>query len=157
MKYKKYALGKLFDVDSWVYGKNKDWKTRFDKPVKDSLPVISGITVNNGVNYYTKDKPLDDEIFEDSLTISTRGEYSGTVTYHEGKFVLANNILVMKMPGLSLKSKLYIATAISKLGYGGYSNYPRKETLKYDEISLPVKTTCKIDFTPILSGGGVLV
>lgn len=85
------------------------------------------------------------ECFNDSLTISTRGEYSGTVTYHEGKFLLANNILVMEMAGLSRNQKIFIGTLINKLNYGGYSGYPRKETLKNDVIKLP-KRNNQIDF-----------
>lgn len=137
MKYKKFKLGELFDVDSWVYGKNKQWITRFDNPSSNRIPVISGITINNGINYYTTDNYSKEEVFENELTISTRGEYSGTITYHEGKFLLANNILVMKMPGLNYKQKLFIASVISKIGYGGYNNYPRKETLKEDYVYLP--------------------
>lgn len=136
----------MFDVDNeWVYGKNKNWKTRFETNVTNSLPVISGITVNNGVNYYTTDIPDKTEVFKDSLTISTRGEYSGTVTYHKGEFLLANNILVMNMPELTLKQKLFIGALINSLPYGGYSGYPRKETLKDDVIKLPIKDG-KIDF-----------
>ena len=137
-EFKEFCLGDLFDVENtWIYGKNKNYITRYDKPSINSVAVISGITTNNGVNYYTNDKLPENEIFKDCLTISTRGEYSGTVTYHSGKFVLANNILVMPMPNWSNRAQLFIATAINALNYGGYSNYPKKETLKNDKILLP--------------------
>lgn len=110
------------------------------------MPVISGITINNGVNYYTDDTLEDNEIFEDCLTISTRGEYSGTVTYHSGKFCLANNILVMRLPDWTRNQKLFFGTLIQKLNYGGYSNYPRKETLAKEKIQLPIKDNGEIDF-----------
>lgn len=139
VEWGEYKIGEIFDTNNWVYGKNKQWKTRYDKNENNRYPVISGITINNGVNYYTADIPKDNEIFQDSLTISTRGEYSGTVTYHEGKFVLANNILVLNMPNLSKKQKLFIGTIINGLDYGGYDNYPRIETLKNDKIKLPIK------------------
>lgn len=135
----------MFNTDLWTYGKNKQWKSRFENKSTNRYPVISGITINNGVNYYTEDIPNEDEVFHDSLTISTRGEYSGTVTYHEGDFLLANNILVMDMPNLSKKQKLFIGSMINALNYGGYDNYPRKETLKDDIIFLPIKNG-KIDF-----------
>lgn len=135
----------MFDTDLWAYGKNKQWKSRFENKSTNRYPVISGITINNGVNYYTEDIPNEDELFHDSLTISTRGEYSGTVTYHDGDFLLANNILVMDMPNLSKKQKLFIGSMINSLNYGGYDNYPRKETLKEDVILLPIKNG-KIDF-----------
>ena len=139
VEWGEYKIGEIFDTNNWVYGKNKQWKTRYDKNKNNRYPVISGITINNGVNYYTEDIPKDNEIFQDSLTISTRGEYSGTVTYHEGKFVLANNILVLNMPNLSKKQKLFIGTIINGLDYGGYDNYPRIDTLKNDKIKLPIK------------------
>lgn len=142
-KWQEFRIGDLFDVDNlWIYGKNKQYETKFKDNTINSIPVISGITANNGVNYWTKDVLKDSEIFKDSLTISTRGEYSGTVTYHTGIFALANNILVMQMPNWSFESKLYIGTLIQKLGYGGFNNYPRKETLKDDIISLPVLPSC---------------
>lgn len=149
--YKLFKIGELFDVDAtWIYGKNKQYNTREQKPKEGFIPVVSGITVNNGINYYTNDELLPDEIFADSLTISTRGEYSGTVTYHDGVFGLANNILVMVTPQTwSRNAKLYLGTLISKLGYGGYNGYPRKETLKKDEISLPVNKQGDIDFEAI--------
>lgn len=139
IEWGEYKIGEIFDTSIWVYGKNKQWKTRYDKNKNNRYPVISGITINNGVNYYTEDIPEENEIFQDSLTISTRGEYSGTVTYHEGTFVLANNILVLNMPNLSKKQKLFIGTIINGLDYGGYDNYPRIETLKNDKIKLPIK------------------
>lgn len=140
-----YRLGDLFDVENkWIYGKNKNWKTRFEREANKRLPVISGVTVNNGISYYTEDIAEYNEIFCDSLTISTRGEYSGTVTYHEGKFVLANNILVMLMPYLNKRQKIFIGAIINNLNYGGYNNYPKINTLKNDKIQLPIKND-KID------------
>lgn len=87
----------------------------------------------------------DNETFEGELTISTRGEYSGTVFYHNEKFALANNVLVMRMPNLSKNQKIFIGGLINSLPYGGYSGYPRKETLKQDKIQLPTQNG-KIDF-----------
>lgn len=145
VEWGEYKLGEIFDTETWVYGKNKQWKTRYEKTKDYRYPVISGVTVNNGINYYTEDIPNENEIFEDSLTISTRGEYSGTVTYHDGKFLLANNILVLKMPGWSKNQKLFIGTIINSLNYGGYSNYPRIETLRNDIVYLPISNS-KINF-----------
>lgn len=146
VKWGKYKLEELFDIDEWEYGKNKQWISRFKNGNSNRLPVISGITTNNGINYYTEDIPKDSEVYSDSLTISTRGQYSGTVTYHSGKFVLANNILVMSMPGLTKNQKLFIGALINGLGYGGYNNYPRIETLKKDSILLPINNNKEIDF-----------
>ncbi|MCR2038882.1 restriction endonuclease subunit S [Campylobacter helveticus] len=150
MEWREFKLGELFDIDNtWIYGKNRQYETKFNEPDNETIPVISGITINNGVNYYTKDKNIpQNEIFSDSLTISTRGEYSGTVTYHDGKFALANNILVMHLPKeWTKKAKIYFAALVSKLGYGGFNGYPRKETLKNDAITLPILNSGTINFT----------
>ena len=124
----------MFDVDNWTYGKNKKYQTELKEPSISSISVISGITENNGTNYYTSDRLDEEEIFESELTISTRGEYSGTVFYHNEKFALANNILVLSMPNLTKNQKQFIGSVINALPYGGYSGYPRKETLKNDII-----------------------
>ena len=131
----------MFEIENtWIYGKNKQYQTIYDTANDGRIPIVSGITINNGVNYYTEDILNDDELFSDCLTISTRGEYSGTVTYHEGNFGLANNILTMPMPNWTKNQKLFIGAIINSLSYGGYSGYPRKETLKNDIISLPIKS-----------------
>lgn len=144
IEWQSFKISDLFEVDNtWIYGKNRQYKTKFDEPDNETIPVISGVTINNGVNYYTKDNDIpQNEIFSDSLTISTRGAYSGTVTYHDGKFALANNILVMQLPRKWTKRvKIYFGVLVSKLGYGGFNNYPKKETLKNDCVILPVLPT----------------
>lgn len=146
VKWGEFRIGDLFDVDSWVYGKNKKYHMVLEKPSNKTLSVISGITENNGINYYTEDVLTDEEIFEKELTISTRGEYSGTVFYHDEKFVLANNILVMKMPMLSKKQKQFIGSIINSLKYGGYNGYPTKEKLKSDIIQLPIYKDGSVNF-----------
>ena len=51
VEWGEYRLGDLFDIDNtWIYGKNKQWKTRFLEKSNNSLPVISRVTINNGLN-----------------------------------------------------------------------------------------------------------
>ena len=135
----------MFGVNNWDYGKKKKYNTVLKKSTFKSIPVISGITKNNGIIYYTEDEINENEIYKDELTISTRGEYSGTVFYHPDRFVLANNILVMKMPNMTKKQKQFIGSLINCLPYGGYSDYPKKETLAQTKIKLPIKNK-QIDF-----------
>lgn len=143
---KEFKIEELWTVDDWVYGKDKKWKTQFDRPTAGSLPVISGQTTNNGVKYYTSDNYSTDEVFEDCLTMTTRGE-SGRVFYHPGKFLLANNVLVMKMPKYSKNVMLYLGTVIEKVCRStNYSVYPTKDSLKTKTIFLPVTPTEEIDF-----------
>ena len=145
--WKEFKLGELFDIENtWVYGKNKQYKSQLKNPTNSSIAVVSGVTTNNGVNYYTEDILDDSEVYNDCLTISTRGEYSGSVFYHDYPFVLANNILVMPMPELSKESKLFIATVIQALPFGGYGNYPTKDKLKEAIIKLPVKESEEINW-----------
>ena len=143
---KEFKIEDLWVVDDWVYGKDKKWKTQFDCPIEGSLPVISGQTTNNGVKYYTSDNYSTNEVFEDCLTMTTRGE-SGRVFYHPGKFLLANNVLVMKMPKYSKNVMLYLGTVIEKVCRStNYSVYPTKDSLKTKTIFLPVTPTEEIDF-----------
>lgn len=142
---KEFKLGELWNVDAFVTGKDKKWSTQFKDFVKGSLPVISGQTTNNGVKYYTTDSYTSDEVFEDCLTMTTVGEYSGTCFYHSGKFLLANNIMVLKMPKYSKNVMLYLATVLNKLDYGGYAKNVSKTSLKTKVIKLPV-TNGEIDF-----------
>lgn len=145
--WKEFKLGELFDIENtWNYGKNKQYKSQLKDKIGDSIAVVSGITTNNGINYYTEDIFDDTEIYNDCLTISTRGEYSGSVFYHDYPFVLANNILTMPMPGLSKEAKLFMAAVIQALPFGGYGNYPTKDKLKESIIKLPVKEVEEIDW-----------
>lgn len=145
--WKEFRLGELFDIENtWNYGKNKQYKSQLKDKIGDSIAVVSGITTNNGINYYTEDILDDNEIYNDCLTISTRGEYSGSVFYHDYPFVLANNILTMPMPGLSKESKLFMAAVIQALPFGGYDNYPTKDKLKESIIKLPVTESEEIDW-----------
>lgn len=151
MRTKYFTLAELFDTERWQYGRDKQYRTRTDVPTSSSsIPVISGQTVNNGIRFYTDDTLKPEEAFSDCLTISTRG-YSGTPLYHDGVFALANNVLVMPT-NMSRNVQLYIAAGIAKLPYGdAYSNYPTKDTLKEDLISLPVKTKFIPDWSEIRS------
>ena len=135
----------LINKDLCVYGRNKNWAEN-ENPTENSLPVISGITVNNGIYYYTDDIPDEKEVFEDCLTITTRGEYSGTLFYHEGKFVLANNILTLPFANADKYISLFLKVVIEKLGYGGYDNYPKKDTLINDIIKLPATSKGQPDW-----------
>ena len=142
---KEFKIEELWVVDDFVTGKDKKWNTQYKFPVKNSVPVISGQTTNNGVKYYTTDSYTDDEVFEDCLTMTTVGEYSGTCFYHPGKFLLANNIMVLKTPKYSRNVMLYFVTVLNKLDYGGYAKNVSKSSLKTKTITLPVKND-EIDF-----------
>lgn len=147
LQFGKFRLNELFDIETtWIYGKNKQYQTRYNQKESGSVAVVSGVTVNNGINYYTKDNLNSDEIFKDCLTISTRGEYSGTVFYHDEEFALANNILVMPMPGWSKEAKLYMMVVLKSLPFGGYNGYPTKDKLSESCIELPINDTGDINF-----------
>lgn len=147
LQFGEFRLNELFDIETtWIYGKNKQYQTRYNQKESGSVAVVSGVTVNNGINYYTKDNLNSDEIFKDCLTISTRGEYSGTVFYHDEEFALANNILAMPMPGWSKEAKLYMMVVLKSLPFGGYNGYPTKDKLSESCIELPINDTGDINF-----------
>lgn len=69
--WKEFKLDELFDIENtWNYGKNKQYKSQLKDKIGDSIAVVSGITTNNGINYYTEDILDDNEIYNDCLTIS---------------------------------------------------------------------------------------
>ena len=142
---KPYLIWDIFDTKEWVYGKNRQYETIFSENVDWSIPVISWTTINNGINFYTKDKLLDNEVFEDEITINTRWD-AWKAFYHSWKFALANNILVLKLKGLNKFHKLYLATCFSKLRYGGYNNYPTINSLKEDLIYLPTLSNWELAY-----------
>ena len=143
---RKFRLDELFDTKEWVYGKNKKYESIFQEEKEWTIPVISWITQNNWINYYTSDKLDENEIFEDEITISTRWEYSWTTFYHSWKFALANNILVLKLKGLNKFHKLFFVSLFNKLWYGWYDKYPTIKSLENDEIILPVNANNEIDY-----------
>lgn len=118
----------------------------FQEEKEWAIPVISWITQNNWINYYTTDKLNENEIFEDEITISTRWEYSWTTFYHSWKFALANNILVLKLKGLNKFHKLFFVSLFNKLWYGGYDKYPTIKSLENTEIALPVNSDNQINY-----------
>ena len=146
---KKFRLNELFDTKEWVYGKNKKYESIFQEEKEWTIPVISWITQNNWINYYTSDKLDESEIFQDEITISTRWEYSWTTFYHSWKFALANNILVLKLRDLNKFHKLFFVSLFNKLWYGWYDKYPTIKSLENDEIILPVNANNEINYNLI--------
>ena len=123
-KWWKFKIWDLFDTKEWVYWRNKKHESTYQEKKEWAIPVISWITQNNWINYYTTDKLDESEIFEDEITISTRWEYSWTAFYHNWKFTLTSNILVLKLKGLNKFHKLFLISLFNKLWYGWYNNYP---------------------------------
>lgn len=101
-------------------------------------PVVTGITENNGVNGYI-DELFKNYLFSNILTISNRGEYSGTVYYHNYEFILGSNVIALKPIDFELNENigLFLSTIINKLPYGGYDTYPTKSSIEEDIIKLP--------------------
>ena len=79
-KWAPFKIGDIFDINKCDYG--KDNKYELTDNISD-MPVVSGQTTNNGVMGYVKREDIKSKIYKDCLTISTRGQYSGTVLYHE--------------------------------------------------------------------------
>ena len=130
--YKEFKVGELFEP---YLPRNK----KLDKKERGRYPLICGSGVNNGIDGYT-DEEID--VYENELTMSTRGS-SGATFYQEGKFVLNNNSMVLKLKEEYPKNKgalIYISTHLNKLPYEGYSSYPTKSGIVKDVLELPVKT-----------------
>lgn len=130
--YKDFKVGELFEP---YLPRNK----KLDKKERGRYPLICGSGVNNGIDGYTDE---DIDVYENELTMSTRGS-SGATFYQEGKFVLNNNSMVLKLKEEYPKNKgalIYISTHLNKLPYEGYTNYPTKSGIVKDVLELPVKS-----------------
>lgn len=140
--YKEYKIGDIFDTFLGVNISQDDMKDSGD------YPVIAAINSNNGIRGFVDNGSFPkNKLFSNSLTVACRGQ-SGTTFWHSGDFVLGNNAIVLvKKDGVDLTQRqaLYISTLIKKLGYGSdYSNYPTKEGIKQDKITLPTFSSGEI-------------
>ena len=150
-KWAPFKIGDIFDINKCDYG--KDNKYELTDNISD-MPVVSGQTTNNGVMGYVKREDIKSKIYKDCLTISTRGQYSGTVLYHEGEFTLNNNIMILALKeDKSTYVKLFLQVPLSNLGYGvtimnakgGYTNKNKKilmcsvPTRQYYEIKTMIE------------------
>ena len=143
-EWKEFKIGDIFDKSKCDYG--KDMKYPVTENTTD-IPIVSGQTTNNGVIGYVKRSNIASKIYKDSLTISTRGEYSGTVFYHKGEFVLNNNIMVLALHNeKSYRVKLFMIVPLSNLGYGGYGNYPKRDEMMERCLWLPVTPIGQPDY-----------
>lgn len=129
--YKEFKVGDLFKAHL---------SSKQETELKGEIPVISGVTTSNGVIGYSNDRD-NKHMYEQEITVSNRGEYSGTAYYQKREFILSNNVICLeakfeKTDGVML----YITSVINKLDYGGYSNYPTKSGIVEDVLELPVKT-----------------
>lgn len=133
-KWKDFKIGDYFEANLGTLFPNKD----LNKSGK--YPVVTGITENNGINGFA-DELLKDFMYSNALTISNRGEYSGTTYYHDYEFLLGSNAIVLKPIDFTLNKKigLFLSACINKLPYGGYNTYPTKSGIVEDLIKLPAK------------------
>lgn len=132
--WEEFRIGDYFEANLGTLFPNKDLNKN------GKYPVVTGITENNGINGFT-DELLKDFMYSNALTISNRGEYSGTTYYHDYKFLLGSNAIVLKPIDFTLNKKigLFLSVCINKLPYGGYNAYPTKSGIIDDIIKLPAK------------------
>ena len=97
VKWEKFKLGDLFDIENWEYGKNKKYMTILSKPTNKSISVISGITENNGINFYTEDTVEKNEIFvvgEHPKSFDSR--YFGAIDINKSRVKKIKPVLIFK-------------------------------------------------------------
>ena len=127
--WKEFEVGKLFDC---YLGKNPDLLL-IDEMGK--YPLISAQSSNNGICGYT-DCEDSSFIYKNKLTLGNRGTY--LCLYHPYEFFAGSNLIVfVEKEEMTNYQKLFIATAINKLNFGGYNNYPTKTSIVKETIKLP--------------------
>lgn len=107
---------------------------------------MTGSTVENGsagyvseLNKYTLKRGV--------ITVSNRGEHSGTAFYQENEFIIGPNAICLD-PNFTMNQyeALYICVLINNLEYGGYDNYPTKTGIVKDMLKIPVTSQGEPDW-----------
>jgi len=137
---KDFKVKAIFNL---VGGKQPVEKDRFTNPSDGLVPAITGVTVNNGVGFYTTKEGK--KTYKDILTISKDGEYAGTVYLQDREVYLAGHSMGL-IPKMDIDNKclIYIASLFVnylRLGYWKINaQIPSVTDEKMDKvlISLPV-------------------
>ena len=139
--WKEFRVGDLFD---FVAGKQPLLKDRFDNKGKDMVPVITGITLNNGIGFYTTKNGK--QLYRNILTISKDGEYAGTVYLQDEEVYLGGHSLGL-IPKINMDSKilLYIASRFVSFQKQGFWKtgvmVPSVQISKIDKLKILLPAT----------------
>lgn len=143
--WKDFRMGDLFN---FVVGCQPSFKDRFLEKSAGMVPVITGVTTNNGVGFYTVS--YGKKTYKDILTVSKDGEYAGTVFLQSEEVYLGGHSLGL-IPKFVFDNRalLFVASAIlkyQKCGFWKLNNIPsvQLDKIKKIKIFLPVK----LDGTP---------
>ena len=138
--FKEFKVKQLFDL---IVGKQPVEKDRFTNPAENLVPAITGVTVHNGIGFYTTKKGK--KTYKNILTISKDGEYAGTVYLQEQEVYLAGHSMgLIPKTDMNNLSLMYIASLFVKYLRLGYwkinAQIPSVTATKMDNvvISLPV-------------------
>lgn len=139
-QWKEFKIGDLFEIK---VGKQPPIGNRHDTKEEGFVNTITGVTLNNGVGFYSK--PYSD-IYINELTMAKDGEYAGKVFLQRDEFCLGGHSLGLLMGSdVSNDSKLYLATLLNGLQSKGQwqnSTYINSVTLKeLKEILIPLPVT----------------
>lgn len=140
VEFREFKMSEIFD--DFVVGKQPNEKNRYISYEEGMLPVITGVTLNNGTGFYSYN--TENTVYENILTISKDGEYAGTPFYQNRKIILGGHSLGCISSKLNRYGYLYIMAELSmyqKEGFwkqgGVMGSVPIKRLLD-TKISLPV-------------------
>lgn len=138
--WKEFRIGDLFN---FVVGCQPNFKDRFLEKSAGMVPVITGVTSNNGVGFYTV--LYGKKTYKDILTVSKDGEYAGTVFLQSEEVYLGGHSLGL-IPKFVFNNRalLFVASAIlkyQKCGFWKINNIPnvQLDKIKKIKIFLPAK------------------
>ena len=141
----KYKIFKLKDLFSYVNTGNFHVSGDLDE---GSIPLISCKTIENGTEGYFE---IDENIFENCVTIASDGSWPMTSFYHSYKFSAKDNVIICRPnENLSLKAILFITAQLNsqiwRFSYGRKCYLNKTDKI---QIPLPVNDMGEIDFDVI--------
>jgi type I restriction enzyme M protein len=141
----KYKIFKLNDLFSYINTGNFHVSGDLDK---GGVPLISCKTIENGTEGHFE---IDDNTFENCVTIASDGSWPMTSFYHSYNFAAKDNVIICRPnKNLNLKAILFITAQLNSQIWR--FSYGRKCYLnKTDKIQIPMPVNSKgdIDFSVI--------
>lgn len=127
-----FRVGELFDMKLGMQVK--------DMSNTGELRVITGNTMTHGVAGYINEELDSRFVFKDKITVAMRGQ-GGKCYYQKGKFLAGHNSMVLlpkNTENFNDSTANYIVSALNKLPFSGYNNYPTLSTYGNYTVLLPL-------------------
>lgn len=139
VKWKNFEIEEIFEV------KTENFISR-SKEAKGSIPYVSSFATNNGVKNFLEVDPSKNNIYENFVSVSTRGSI-GKCFYQEAATIISNGVAVLSNEHLNKYNGLFIATILrNTIEQTLWHRQNIKSSLKTQQINLPVDEAGEVDW-----------